>query len=104
MAFSVHHDGSSMTGWQGLPEVPLDGSTWPLDVAATILGLTEKDMRDLVRLTGLEPAGTMHLSQFRRSGRTPRVYDGSQLVFIHDELRKIREKVAQNTAPERPVS
>jgi hypothetical protein len=86
-----------LTGWEGLPRVELDGDNWPLDVAATILDMTERDLRDLVRLSGLKPVGTMTMAQFRRSGRTPRVYDGSRLALLCDEMRQIREKMAQDT-------
>ena len=48
-------------GWQSLPFVDLDGQNWPLSVAAKVLDVPEDDLRHLVRITGLEPAGVMRM-------------------------------------------
>ncbi|HEV2355816.1 MAG TPA: hypothetical protein VGR89_16320 [Puia sp.] len=76
-------DCSPRTGWLGEPPVPADGDAWPLDFAAKLLGVPEKDLRDIVRITGLQPKGTLKMTSFRRSGRHPRAYDASRLVKIY---------------------
>lgn len=76
-------------GWGGVKEVPVDGRNWPLDFAARTLGVPERDLRDLVRITGLEPSGTMPMAEFRRSGRNPRVYDAAALVRLYDWVQKL---------------
>lgn len=78
-------------GWEGSPEVALDGSAWPLDFAARILGMDEKDLRDLVRITGLTPVGTVKIAGFRRSGRNPRAYDAAKLTRIYDTIRNLSD-------------
>jgi hypothetical protein len=80
-------------GWEGKPPVAIDGDNWPLDFAAKTLGLSERDLRDLVRITGLEPAGTMSWSNYRRSGRNPRVYNASKLVKIFSTVKKLTEEL-----------
>lgn len=80
-------------GWQGLPEVSADGQDWPLDFAAKLLGMPERDLRDLVRIMGLPPTGTIKTAQFRRSGRNPRAYDASKLIKISEAMRKVAEEL-----------
>jgi hypothetical protein len=76
-------------GWAGVPEVPVDGRNWPLEFAARTLGIPERDLRDLVRIMGLEPTGTMPMAQYRRSGRNPRVYDAAKLVRLYQLTREL---------------
>jgi hypothetical protein len=80
------------SGWNGMKKVPVDGKNWPLEFAAKTLGVSERDLRDLVRIVGLEPSGTMPMAEFRRSGRNPRVYDAAKLVKLH---HAVGELVAQ---------
>lgn len=76
-------------GWAGEAPVPVDGLNWPLDFAAAMLNIPERDLRDLVRITGLKPAGTMRMAAFRRSGRNPRVYDSGKLIKIYDWVKNL---------------
>lgn len=76
-------------GWNGAPPVALDGKNWPLDMAAEIIGIPEKDLRDLVRILKLPPAGTIRTAAFKRSGRNPRAYSGTKLVKICEAMRKL---------------
>lgn len=76
-------------GWTGAPPVELDGKNWPLDMAAKVIGVPEKDLRDLVRILGLPPAGTIKTATFSRSGRNPRAYSGSKLIKICEAMRKL---------------
>lgn len=78
-----------MTGWEGLPEVPIDGTKWPLDFAAKILEIDEKDLRALVRIAGLEPAGTIKTAGYRRQGRNPRAYPATSLVKLVNGIREL---------------
>jgi len=80
-------------GWKGKLPVALDGNCWPVDFAATMLGCSEKDLRDLIRITGLEPAGTMRMSSFSRSGRNPRAYDATKLVELWNGMEELRERI-----------
>jgi hypothetical protein len=83
-----------MTGWTGLPEVTADGTHWTLTVAAEVLGVEERDLRDLIRITGIQPTGTMKTADFRRSGRNPRTYSGTQLVRLYDGVRRLTETLS----------
>lgn len=83
-------------GWKGEKFVPNDGTNWPLDVAASVLGIPEKDLRDLVRITGLQPVGVIRMASFRRQGRQPRAYDASKLCLIIDAVRDLREVISGN--------
>lgn len=83
-------------GWKGKMPVALDGNNWPLDFAAKMLGCSEKDLRDLVRITGLEPAGTMKTATYRRSGRHPRAYDGSKLVLMWQAVNDLAENLHED--------
>jgi hypothetical protein len=85
-------------GWGGLPPVELDGENWPLDFAARILGVPERDLRDLVRITGLEPAGTLQMAEFRRSGRAKRVYNGAVLVRLHLAAQRLAAEMSGTPA------
>jgi hypothetical protein len=79
----------SHKGWEGVKEVSPDGRNWPLGFAARMLGIPERDLRDLVRIVGLQPSGTMPMAAFSRSGRNPRVYDGATLVRLHDAVQRL---------------
>ena len=83
-------------GWKGKMPVPVDGNSWPLDFAAKMLGCSEKDLRDLVRITGLEPVGTMKMASYRRSGRNPRAYDGSKLVLMWQAVSDLAENLHED--------
>lgn len=80
-------------GWKGSPVIELDGSCWPLDFAAKSLGVPARDLRDLVRIVELTPAGTMRMSPYRRSGRQPRVYDATKLVKLYEAIRSLQREL-----------
>jgi hypothetical protein len=80
-------------GWQGKLPVALDGNSWPLDFAAKILECSEKDLRDLIRITGLQPVGTMKMASYRRSGRNPRAYDASVLVRLWQGINDLTDSL-----------
>lgn len=82
-------DMTPVKGWAGAPPVPVDGDNWPVEFAAKTLGISEKDLRDLIRITGLEPAGTMKMASFKRSGRNPRVYDAAKLIMLYNAMREL---------------
>lgn len=77
-----------MSGWEGLPEVPVDGTSWPLSFAAKMLDIDEKDLRTLVRIAGMKPVGTIKTADFRRQGRNPRAYSASTLVALVQTVRE----------------
>lgn len=80
-------------GWKGKPAVALDGDNWPVDFAAELLGWSEKDLRDQIRILELEPAGTLKMASFRRSGRNPRAYDASKLVELCHGIQELKRKL-----------
>lgn len=82
-----------MTGWAGIGKVDPDGQNWTLDFAARMLDLPERDLRDLVRITGLEPAGVLNMRTYRTQGRAPRAYPASRLIMITEILAELREKI-----------
>jgi hypothetical protein len=77
------------TGWGRQPEVPLDGKNWPLSFAAEQLDMSERDLRDLVRIVGLKPTGTMKMATYKRSGRNPMVYDAGKLVKMNEAINSL---------------
>lgn len=83
----------SQKGWKSVLPVALDGNNWPVDFAAKMLGCSEKDLRDLIRITGLQPAGTMKMASYRRSGRNPRAYDASALVRLWQGIQDLSENL-----------
>lgn len=80
-------------GWKGKLPVPVDGNTWPLDFAAKTMGVSEKDLRDLIRILEVEPEGTMKMASYRRSGRNPRAYNASLLVNMWQDIQDLRERL-----------
>jgi hypothetical protein len=82
-------------GWAGKLPVALDGDNWPVDFAAKMLGCSEKDLRDLIRIVGLQPTGTMRMASYRRSGRNPRAYSGSKLVELWQSVMEIADQVKE---------
>lgn len=87
-------------GWKGAELVENDGENWPLDFAAKLLQMPEKDLRDLIRIVNnlhpgtLEPAGTIKMASFRRQGRHPRAYPGSKLVRLVESLSDVCETLS----------
>lgn len=81
-------------GWAGLPEQPLDGQHWSVDVAAAWLGIPAGDLRDLIRIVKLEPTGTAKMAAFRRSGRQPRVYASEALIMLHEMVYTLRQALS----------
>jgi hypothetical protein len=58
-----------------------------------MLDMTEQDVRDIIRITGLEPSGTMKMASYARQGRQPRAYPAVKLVKIAEALRALREQL-----------
>lgn len=88
-----------MPGWEGAGKVPADGQFWPVTVAAELLGMEERDLRDLIRITGLRPAGTMNMRAFRSQGRASRAYDAKKLITIHEAVVKLTAELAFPESP-----
>lgn len=78
-------------GWAGLPSVEIDGQNWTVDFAARILDFPERDLRDLIRITGLQPAGVMNMRSYRSQGRAPRAYPAGKLIRITEAIADLRE-------------
>lgn len=86
---------SRASGWSGLPFVEPDGRNWPLDVAARLFEIPEKDLRDLVRILDIPPAGVMRMSSYSRRGRQPRAYPASVLAQACTAIADLRELLRQ---------
>jgi hypothetical protein len=78
-------------GWVSIPEADFDGKSWTLDFAAKMLGIPERDLRDLVRITGLAPTGVMNMRGYRSQGRTPRAYPAQALIAIAEAIEDLRD-------------
>lgn len=80
-------------GWKGKPAVPLDGNNWPVEFAAKMIGCSEKDLRDLIRIVKLEPSGTLKVASFSRPGRNPRAYDASSLIKLWNGIQDLAREL-----------
>lgn len=80
-------------GWAGIGFVELDGASWTIPFASKMLDLPEKDLRDLVRITGLPPAGVLNMREYRSQGRAPRAYPAGQLIMITEVIATLRERM-----------
>jgi hypothetical protein len=80
-----------MTGWAGYQFTDITGDDLPLDIAAQLLDIPERDLRELVRITGLQPSGVIRMSSFSRQGRQPRAYSREQLIAISEALIALKE-------------
>jgi len=78
-------------GWVSIATVDLDGKNWTLDFAAKILDFPERDLRDLVRISRMRPAGVMNMRGYRSSGRTPRAYPAEKLIRLTEAVMDLRE-------------
>lgn len=75
-----------------LPTVsPSSGEYWPLGTAAIALGVEEKDLKDLIRLSGIRPAAKMQMRSYDTSGRASAAYDAKQLIAANELLEQLRE-------------
>lgn len=86
-----------MTGWQGIPPAELDGTSWTLDFAAKLLEVPEPLLREIVRYTGLPPAGTLNMRGYRSQGRAARAYQASQLIIINEAIQTLRETFREDS-------
>ena len=84
-----------MTGWRHLPPADFSGQSWTLDFAAKVLDIPERDLRDIVRITALQPCGVMNMRTFSTSGRTPRAYAATELIRITEAVLMLRESQDQ---------
>jgi len=80
------HPLPSLPGWRSLPFVDLDGMSWPLPIAAQVLGVKESDLRKRVKAEGLEPSGVIRMRAYRSQGRQPRAYLATELIRIVESM------------------
>jgi hypothetical protein len=80
-------------GWAGIPFVEIDGVNWPLEFAARMLDIPVRDLADLVRITGLAPAGVIKIASYRRQGRQPRAFEAAKLIHLTEGIRKLSEEL-----------
>lgn len=80
-------------GWTGVPAVELDGRNWTLGFASKHLDIPEELLRQAVKYTELEPAGTLNMRSFRSQGRTPRAYSAKKLIMISEALVTLKENL-----------
>jgi hypothetical protein len=85
----------SSRGWssEGLDVVAQDDpSLWSTANAAELLGppqLTQAQVRQLIRLAGLEPAGKRRVTVAGKGGRHVRVYRASELIKAYEAISAI---------------
>ena len=79
-------------GWTGIPQVELDGGNWTLSFAAKHLEIPEGLLREIVKYTELEPAGTMNMRAYRSQGRTARAYPAKALIRIAETLMSLKDQ------------
>lgn len=82
-----------MIGWKGGPFVELDGTNWSVGFAAGLLDIPEKDLRDLIRITGLQPVGVIRMSGYSRQGRQPRAYPAAKLIAISEAITALKDSL-----------
>lgn len=76
-----------------------DTSYWSTKDAAMMLGTEAEQIRNLIRLTGLTPAGKRH-GHARRGGRYVRVYSAVDLIRAFETVSEITsEGVTESGAP-----
>lgn len=80
-------------GWAGMDPVNPDGQNWTLGFASKILEIPERDLRDLVRITDLAPAGVLNMRDYKVQGRTPRAYPARDLITITEAVRELCGKL-----------
>jgi hypothetical protein len=86
---------TSKRGWssEGLQVVSQDDpGYWSTADAANLLGppeLTQAQVRQLIRLSNLQPAGKRRVTMRGRGGRHVRVYRASELIRAHDAIAQV---------------
>lgn len=83
-------------GWTGIPFAELDGQSWTLDFAAKLLDIPERDLRDVIRITGLQPSGVLNMRHYRSQGRAPRAYPAGGLIRLSEAIADLREEFSRN--------
>ena len=81
-------------GWAGVDKVEIDGRNWTLEFASKYLEVPESLLREVIKYTGLQPAGTLNMRPFRSQGRTPRAYPAGKLITIAGALEALKEDLA----------
>ena len=67
-------------------------------MAARLLDIPERDLRDLIRITGLQPDGRLNMRTYSVQGSTSRVYPASKLILIADHIAGLRELLGTHPA------
>lgn len=83
-------EGAHPLGWTGMSFVPLDGQNWPVSFAAKLLDIPERELRKQIKDEGIEPAGVIRMSGFRRSGRQPMAYPAAELIRIAEGITALQ--------------
>lgn len=81
-------------GWSssGLRTVGDDETLWTVADAATLLGppqLTHVQVRQLIKMVNIEPAGKRRVTPRGRPGRHARVYPAEALIKAYDALSRV---------------
>lgn len=88
-------EGKAARGWssQGLDVVAQDDPAfWSTADAAKLLGppqLTQAQVRQLVRLSNIQPAGKRRVTVRGRGGRHVRVYRSTELIKAYEAISAI---------------
>jgi len=89
-------------GWSSanLRIVGDDPTLWTTGDAARLLGppeLSPVQVRELIRVTGLQPVGKRRVTARGQSGRHARVYWASDLIRAYDALYRVVETTTAAT-------
>lgn len=81
-------------GWSsaGLPTVADDETLWTVADAAGLLGppqLNKTQVRQLIRMTQIEPVGKRRVTARGTPGRHARVYKAEALIKAYDALSRV---------------
>lgn len=90
----VPRNPNASRGWGSIPAAELDGTAWPLSLAAELLGISRPGLlRELILELGIEPCGTLNMREYRSQGRAAKAYRARDLILIGECLRDLREKI-----------
>ena len=81
-------------GLVNLPAVDIDGHNWPVSFAAEMLDIPPADLRDLIRILGVQPSGIIKMADFRRQGRHPYAYPAATLIRISEAIMDLAAELS----------
>lgn len=86
---------SAPRGWSsaGLKVVGDDPELWTVADASKLLGppdLDVREVRNLVRIFSIDPAGKRRVTPSKQGGRHARVYPASEFIKAYDAIQRMK--------------